>query len=267
VAVDGARAGRAGASQVRAAYAVPVIDAARKDAWPIEGLYRLFEIVVALAGLIVGLPIMLIEGLLIRHETPGPALFHQRRMAQSRIVLGRELKDRSDLRFPAAGFAPDAYYYVPTTFPFVKFRSMYHDARERFSELYDYSFQKEDFYKSYSKSGGVDDPRITPLGRYLRALTIDELPNFWCVLTGSMCLVGPRPESPEVAHGYAPEEMYKFSVKPGITGLAQTNGRGMLNRGETLKWDLEYIRTRTAWLDVKIICKTVWLVLTRHGAF
>jgi lipopolysaccharide/colanic/teichoic acid biosynthesis glycosyltransferase len=262
-----ARTARPGPSQVKPVYAVPVVQAARNDAWPIEALYRLFEIVVALVGLIVGLPIMLIEGMLVRFETPGPALFHQRRMARSRVVQGRELKDRLDLRFPTPGLDPDAYYYVPTTFPFMKFRTMYHDARKRFPELYDYSFQREDFHGSYTKSGGVNDPRITPLGRFLRASTIDELPNLWCVLVGDMRLVGPRPEISEVVHAYSPEEMYKFSVKPGITGLAQTNGRGMLPRGETLKWDLEYLRTRTVWLDLKIICKTIWLVLSRHGAF
>src|SRR2546430_1588187 len=93
------------------------------------------------------------------------------------------------------------------------------------------------------------------------------LPNLWCVLTGKMRLVGPRPEAPEVLQYYTPEEMYKFACKPGITGLAQVNGRGLLNWGETLAWDLQYVSTRSVWLDLKIIAITLKHVVTRHGAF
>src|SRR5207245_9769472 len=109
--------------------------------------------------------------------------------------------------------------------------------------------------------------RLTRVGCVVRELSIDELPNLWCVLTGQIRLVGPRPEAPEVLQYYTPEEMYKFALKPGITGLAQINGRGLLNWGETLKWDLEYVHTRTVWLDIKILFTTLWLVLTRRGAF
>jgi Bacterial sugar transferase len=81
-----------------------------------------------------------------------------------------------------------------------------------------------------------------------------------------MRLVGPRPEAPEVLQYYSPEEMYKFTCTPGITGLAQINGRGLLNWGETLRWDLEYIRTRSVALDLKIILLTLKHVVTRRGA-
>jgi lipopolysaccharide/colanic/teichoic acid biosynthesis glycosyltransferase len=214
-----------------------------------------------------GWPVMLVEALLIRWDSPGPALFFQSRVAQSRVMRGSEIEDRSDLRFPPPGLDSEAYYWVPRSFAFFKFRTMYHDALKRFPELYDYSFRKHDFYTSFAKTGGEDDPRVTRIGYYLRRLTIDELPNFWCVLIGQMRLVGPRPELTGVVHAYTPAEMYKFGVKPGITGLAQINGRGLLTRGETLKWDLEYVRTRTVWLDIKILLRTLWLVLTRRGAF
>ena len=112
-----------------------------------------------------------------------------------------------------------------------------------------------------------NDPRVTRAGRILRKLSLDELPNLWSVLIGDMSLVGPRPEAPEVLQYYTPEEMTKFLVKPGITGLAQTGGRGLLNWGETLALDLEYVRTRSIALDLRIILLTIKRVVTRHGAF
>jgi lipopolysaccharide/colanic/teichoic acid biosynthesis glycosyltransferase len=246
-------------------YAVPVDRVPLRGHWLVEAIYRMFEIAITLVALLLSLPIMLIEGLLIRMDSPGPALFRQQRTAQSVIMKGRELKNLPEVRAPEEGFDENALYYVPRTFPFVKFRTMFNDARERFPELYDYSFKNEAFRESYTKRMG--DPRVTRLGRILRRLTIDELPNLWCVLVGEMRLVGPRPEHPATLPCYSQEEMYKFSVKPGITGLAQINGRGLLTRGETVAWDLEYVRSRTVWLDIKIIFKTVWLVVMRHGAF
>jgi lipopolysaccharide/colanic/teichoic acid biosynthesis glycosyltransferase len=82
-----------------------------------------------------------------------------------------------------------------------------------------------------------------------------------------MRLVGPRPEAPEVLQYYSPEEMYKFVCRPGITGLAQVNGRGLLSWGETLAWDLEYVKTRTVGLDLKILALTLKHVITGYGAF
>ena len=82
-----------------------------------------------------------------------------------------------------------------------------------------------------------------------------------------MRLVGPRPEAPEVLQYHTPEEMIKFTCKPGITGLAQISGRGLLNWGETMALDLEYVRTRSVALDLKIILLTIKRVVTRHGAF
>jgi lipopolysaccharide/colanic/teichoic acid biosynthesis glycosyltransferase len=87
------------------------------------------------------------------------------------------------------------------------------------------------------------------------------------VLIGDMRLVGPRPEAPEVLRYYTTEEMYKFAYKPGVTGLAQINGRGFLNWGETLAWDLEYVRKRSIVLDLKIILLTLKHVIARRGAF
>src|SRR5216110_364639 len=142
---------------------------------------------------------------------------------------------------------------------------MYSDARTRFPELYAYRFAPGEFHRHYPTMRY--DPRVTRAGRILRKLSIDELPNLWSVLVGDMRLVGPRPEAPEVLQYYTPEEMYKFAYKPGITGLAQVNGRGFLNWGETLAWDLRYIRTRSTALDLKIILLTLRNLITRRGAF
>ena len=228
-------------------------------------LYRLFEIFIAATAFVLTLPIMLVVALIIYLDTSGPVLFFQKRMACSKIKPGRELVGRTDIRPPEGGFEPDRLYFVPTTFRFIKFRTMYVDARERFPELYDYTYMKANHNGMYRL---MEDPRVTPAGRRLRELTLDELPNFWNVLAGDMRLVGPRPEVPYVMRAYSPEMMVKFTVKPGITGLAQTNGRARLSLEEVVNYDLEYIREcKTVWYDIKILFRTLWLVLMRHGAF
>ena len=166
---------------------------------------------------------------------------------------------------PPGGSEMGKLYYVPDYFTLLKFRTMYDDARQRFPQLYAYNYSAEGFRGQYPTH--QDDPRVTRAGRFLRRLSVDELPNLWSVVVGDMRLVGPRPEAPEVLQYYKPEEMYKFACKPGITGLAQVNGRGLLTWGETLDWDLEYVRTRSVRLDIKIIFRTVHHVVTRHGAF
>ena len=208
---------------------------------------------------------MAVGAALVRWDSPGPALFLHRRPGRSRLVRGRDLVRRADLRPPPGGYEPDALYYVPSCFTMAKLRTMYSDARTRYPELYSYRFAAEDFHRQMPTLR--HDPRVTRIGRVLRRLSVDELPNLWSVLAGDMRLVGPRPEAPEVLRYYSVEEMYKFAVKPGITGLAQINGRGLLNWGETLAFDLEYVRTRTVMLDLKILAITLKQVLFRHGAF
>jgi lipopolysaccharide/colanic/teichoic acid biosynthesis glycosyltransferase len=231
----------------------------------VEALYRGFEIVLASIGLIVSLPVMLSAAIMIRLDSPGPALFLHKRPARSIRVRGRDIVGRPDLDPPSGGYDPDAEYYVPSYFTLVKFRTMRNDARTRFPSYYDYKYTEENFHSQFPTIH--DDPRVTRVGRVLRKLSVDELPNFWSVLIGDMRLVGPRPEAPEVLQYYTPDEMIKFSLKPGITGLAQVGGRGLLNWGETLELDLQYVRTRTVALDLKIILLTIRRVLTRHGAF
>jgi len=227
--------------------------------------YRWFEILVALTGLILGAPLVLAACVIIRAETPGSPFFVHRRPGRFTVARGRDLRLRTDVRAPPGGFDADALYYVPTYFNLIKLRTMYKDSRARFPDLYSYDYTADAFYSAFPTM--KDDPRVTTAGRILRKLSIDEIPNLLSVLKGDLSLVGPRPEAPEVLKYYSQEEMYKFSCKPGITGLAQVNGRGLLNWKETIFWDLRYVREQSVALNLKILLWTLVRVGTRHGAF
>jgi lipopolysaccharide/colanic/teichoic acid biosynthesis glycosyltransferase len=216
----------------------PTPEAARPTfaAAEVSWLLRLIEIVVAGLALLVTSPLMLFTALVIKFGTPGPALFHQDR-------VGANFK----------------------LFRFVKFRTLYADARQRFPELYAYRYNDQELKQLKFKV--ENDPRVTPQGRWLRRSTLDELPNFWNVLTGEMALVGPRPEIPEMLPYYKGEMLLKFSVRPGITGLAQISGRGRLGFHETVEYDVEYVRRRSLSFDLKVLLRTVWLIIVRDGAF
>jgi exopolysaccharide biosynthesis polyprenyl glycosylphosphotransferase len=114
---------------------------------------------------------------------------------------------------------------------------------------------------------GADDPRITPYGRWLRATSIDELPQLWNVLRGEMSIVGPRPEMPFVVERYDEWQRRRLAVKPGITGLWQILGRKDLPMHENLQYDFYYIRNRSLALDASILLRTVGAVWSRRGAF
>ena len=114
---------------------------------------------------------------------------------------------------------------------------------------------------------GADDPRITPYGRWLRATSIDELPQLWNVLRGEMSIVGPRPEMPFVVERYDEWQRRRLAVKPGITGLWQILGRKDLPMHENLQYDFYYIRNRSLALDASILLRTAGAVWSRRGAF
>ncbi len=133
---------------------------------------------------------MLVLAVVIRRGTPGPAIFEQRRIAM--------------------GGKP---------FTFMKFRTHYVDSKERFPEWCNYELDADEVARIRLQE--EDDPRVTPEGHWLRRTSLDELPNFWHVLTGDMALVGPRPEMLEMLPYYHGDMLRKFSVPPGITGLAQ----------------------------------------------
>jgi lipopolysaccharide/colanic/teichoic acid biosynthesis glycosyltransferase len=195
---------------------------------------RAVDVVVAAVALIVLAPSMALIALLIRLDSPGPALF-----TQQRVGLGGR------------------------TFTFYKFRSMYVDSRERFPERFDVQAGDEAsmFYKQ------PDDPRVTPVGRFLRSSSLDELPNLFNVLRGDMSLVGPRPELLEFVRYYSPWQLAKFSVRSGVTGHAQTSGRGTLTVHEQIGADLEYVLRQSLWFDLVILARTVKMVVLGVGAF
>lgn len=235
--------------------------------FPIEVLYQFFERAIAFFALIFFLPLMVLMALLIRLDSPGFPLYMVDRAGQSKPTPGKKLSGRSDLIPPPGGYDPEKLYYVPTTFRFVKFRTMYCDAAQRFPEYYwwKYDLTQEQLEHMYYKL--ENDPRVTRMGKWLRKTTIDELPNFWSVLTGDIRLVGPRPEAIELLSNYSPEQMVKFTVKPGITCLSKIHGRGNLSFKEQVAWDMEYVSSRNIWLDLIIICKTFWIIVKRKGAF
>ena len=182
-------------------YAVPVRELGSGSGPVAEALYRAFEIVVAAVVLILALPVMAVGAALVRWDLPGPALFLHRRPGRSLRVRGRDLVRRPDLRPPPGGYEPEALYYVPSYFTMAKLRTMYSDARTRYPELYSYRFPAGEFHRQMPTLR--HDPRVTRIGRVLRRLSVDELPNLWSVLTGDMRLVGPRPEAPEVLRYYS----------------------------------------------------------------
>ncbi len=228
-------------------------------------MYRLTEIVASSIALILTLPIMLAVALVIKLDSPGPALFFQNRCAKSTLKSGREIVEEGKYTIHDPNFSPEKKYSVPATFRFIKFRTMYTDAQKRFPELYDYSYSEEEIKTIFFKT--ENDPRITKVGNWLRKSTLDALPNFWNVLTGDMRLVGPRPEAHEMLPNYRPDQMRKFTVRPGITGLPQINGRGRLSFQRTVAFDLEYVDKKSVILDIKILFVTIWRVTTKHGAF
>jgi lipopolysaccharide/colanic/teichoic acid biosynthesis glycosyltransferase len=110
-----------------------------------------------------------------------------------------------------------------------------------------------------------DAQRLTPFGRFLRASSLDELPEFWNVLRGDMSLVGPRPLLMDYLPLYTPEQARRHEVRPGITGWAQVNGRNAIGWEDKFKLDVWYVDNRSLWLDVEILWRTVRKVLLSDG--
>jgi lipopolysaccharide/colanic/teichoic acid biosynthesis glycosyltransferase len=110
-----------------------------------------------------------------------------------------------------------------------------------------------------------DDPRVTGAGRFLRRTSLDEIPNLVNVLRGEMAIVGPRPTIPAQVVDYTPEQHRRHEVRPGLTGWAQVQGRAGIPWEQRIELDVEYVDRRSLWLDVRILAKTAWLLVTGHG--
>ena len=221
-----------------------------------EFVRRTADIIVSIMVLSFSAPILLVLIFLVRMDSPGPALFRQKRVGRNRrratggVYHGPERRKED--------FGGELFW-------FVKLRTMYEDARKRFPELYAYRFTEEEVDDLQFKT--QDDPRHTRLGRWLRRTSLDELPNFWSVLTGHMTLVGPRPDIPEITRYYRPEQKRIFDVKPGVTGYAQVRGRCALKFQQTKAYDVQYVDERSLWTDLKVLVETVLSVVTAKGAF
>lgn len=191
---------------------------------------RVIDIIGGLVGVILSSPIMLVTAIAIKLDSPGPVFFKQTRVGQN----GRYFK-------------------------IYKFRSMYVDAEER----------KKELMAQNEIKGGVmfkmkDDPRITRVGKVIRKLSIDELPQFFNIVGGNMSLVGTRPPTLDEVEKYKRNQWRRISIKPGLTGMWQVNGRSKVcDFDEIVEMDVEYIDNWSLWLDFKIIIKTV-LVLLKH---
>jgi len=192
---------------------------------------RVIDICGSLVGLLICGLVAIVLVPLIRKDG-GPAIFAQKRVGKN----GRYFK-------------------------FYKFRSMYVDAEERKKELMAQNTMKGGMFKM------DNDPRITPIGRFIRKTSLDELPQFYNVLKGDMSLVGTRPPTVDEYEQYTPEQKRRLSFKPGITGLWQVSGRSEITDfDEVVRLDVSYIDGWTIWSDIKILLKTIKVVFKRDGA-
>jgi lipopolysaccharide/colanic/teichoic acid biosynthesis glycosyltransferase len=199
----------------------------------IEGLRRAFDFTVACVALFFLWPVMAFTALAIKMDSPGPVLFKQKRVGK-----------------------------WGSTFLCFKFRSMYIDAEARKTELL-----------AQNEVGGdvmfkmKDDPRVTRVGRLIRKLSIDELPQLLNVVRGEMRLVGPRPPVPSEVAQYEFDQRRRLNAIPGITGLPQISGRSNLSFTRWVELDLKYIEEQSLLKDVEILLKTIPAVVFSRGAY
>jgi exopolysaccharide biosynthesis polyprenyl glycosylphosphotransferase len=195
-------------------------------------LKRIFDLGASALLLALLAPVLGLIALAIKIESPGPVFFFQERIGQH----GQR-------------------------FRMIKFRSMYQDAEQRWQEVARRDADGRLLHKNN------DDPRVTRVGRKLRRTSLDELPQLINVLRGEMSLVGPRPEMPYIAAEYQPWQWQRFRVPPGMTGWWQVNGRSERPMHLNTDDDLYYIQNYSFWLDLRILFKTVVVVLRGHGAY
>jgi exopolysaccharide biosynthesis polyprenyl glycosylphosphotransferase len=191
---------------------------------------RVIDVAIAAAGLVVLAPFMAAVAALVRLTSPGPAIFTQVRCG----LNGRQ-------------------------FRFYKFRSMCENAEELKASLAHLNTRQTAFKIP-------DDPRLTPIGRYLRKFSIDEWPQLWNVLRGDMSLVGPRPAVPSEVEHYQRWQRRRLRMRPGLTCLWAVSGRDNVDFDRWMKLDMQYIDNWSLALDWKILLRTIPRVLTGHGA-
>jgi lipopolysaccharide/colanic/teichoic acid biosynthesis glycosyltransferase len=204
-----------------------------------EAAKRVIDVALALLALLFALPFLLLIALLVWLSSPGPVLYRQTRIGQG----GRP-------------------------FQMLKFRSMYADADDRMHREMNLRELQGD--RAPPGTAGMfilaHDPRITPLGHWMRRYSIDELPQFINVLRGEMSLVGPRPSLTWEVELFTPEQCRRHTCRPGITGLWQVSNRYRLSIPEMLALDLHYVETRSLKLDLWILWRTPAAILSGRSA-
>lgn len=195
-------------------------------------LKRILDISLASVALLAASPLMALTALAIKLESPGPVLFKQIRVGKNGEL-----------------------------FACFKFRSMYLDAEERLRELASKNEADGPVFKM------KHDPRVTKVGRIIRKLSIDELPQLVNVLRGDMSLVGPRPALPSEVAQYTYQQLRRLHAIPGITGLQQVSGRSDIDFKRWVELDLQYIAEQSIWADLVILFKTIPAVLFSKGAY
>ena len=206
---------------------------AGNDSKAYKFIKRAFDIVASAVGLVLCIPIFIVAGIAIKLEDPkGPVFYHQPRIG----LNGRK-------------------------FTFYKLRSMYTNADAIKSTLMDQNEMDGPVFKMR------DDPRVTKVGHFLRRTSIDELPQLWNTLKGDMSLVGPRPLPAEEELACDAYQRQRELVKPGLTCYWQVSGRNDVAFREWIELDLKYIREQSLWTDVKILAKTVGVVVHGGGAY
>ena len=188
--------------------------------------------VLALFALVLLAPLLLAVVLVVRLDSPGPALFRQVRVGRN----GRE-------------------------FVIYKFRTMRTDAEALFDQVLHLNEHDGLLFKVRQ------DPRVSNAGRWLRRFSLDELPQLWNVARGDMALVGPRPPLPREVARYDARTSRRLDVKPGLTGIWQVSGRSDLPWDEAIRLDLAYVEERSLALDLRILGRTVGAVLSGRGAY
>lgn len=195
-------------------------------------LKRVFDLILSWTAVVALSPLIAVIALVIKTTSKGPVFFKQTRCG----LNGRR-------------------------FTLYKFRTMVVGAEKKLADLQQHNQMKGPAFKM------ENDPRVTPVGRYLRKLSLDELPQLWNVLRGDMSLVGPRPPIPKEVEQYDNWHRRRLSMRPGLTCLWQVSGRNKITDfNQWMKLDLEYIDNWSLWLDLKIVFKTVPVVLVGHGA-
>jgi lipopolysaccharide/colanic/teichoic acid biosynthesis glycosyltransferase len=212
----------------------------RRESGGERAIRRALDIAVALPALVLAAPLLLVVAAIIRLDSRGPAIFRQRRIGLNQLP-----------------------------FTVHKFRTMYAEAdpaphRDYIAALVNGNGHRHSDGRQSLFKLAVDD-RVTPVGKFLRKTSIDELPQLWDVLRGEMSLVGPRPVVPYELEHYSSQQFKRFTVKPGLTGLWQVSGRNEKTYTEMVELDVEYVERRSLLLDLSILLRTFPVVIERRG--